>query len=142
MTLEELPRCGALNADGVTRCGAYPVEGEERCWQHGMTRDQRTKARLRLADLAELAVDRLEEVLRTSQSERTILKAAEIIFDRTGLEAKSGSEDADFARAYIMQKLLEMASGERTAVKPQPYVVGELVMPEDPDDALTAEDLL
>lgn len=32
MTLEELPRCGALNADGVTRCGAYPMEGEQRCW--------------------------------------------------------------------------------------------------------------
>lgn len=141
MTLEELPRCGAPNADGVTRCGAYPMEGEQRCWQHGTRQEQRTKQRLRLADLAELAVDRLEEVLRTSQSERTILKAAEIIFDRAGLEAKSGSEDADFARAYITQKLLEMASGERTAVKPQSYVVGELVVADD-DDELTAEDLL
>lgn len=141
MTLEELPRCGALNADGVTRCAAFPMAGEERCHNHGTRQDQRTRQRLRLADLAELAVDRLEEVLRTSQSERTILKAAEIIFDRAGLEPKSGSEDADFARAYITQKLLEMASGERTAVRPQPYVVGELVLPKD-DDELTAEDLL
>lgn len=141
MTLEELPRCGAMNADGVTRCAAYPMDGEEHCWQHGTRQSQRTRARLRLADLVELATDRLEEVLRTSQSERTILKAAEIIFDRAGLEPKSGSEDADFARAYITQKLLEMASGERTVARPTPVVVGELVMP-DEDDELTAEDLL
>lgn len=150
MTLEELPRCGALNADGVTRCAAYPREGEERCWQHGTTRDQRTKARMRLADLVDLAIDRLEDVLKTTQSERTILKAAEIIFDRTGLEAKSASSDAELARAYLTQKLVEAAQARAGVVEGE--IVSDSYMPAatdvvdaevvDDDDGDTLEDLL
>lgn len=145
MTLE-LPRCGALNADGVTRCAAYPASDDPdgRCWNHSMGRGRKTKARIRLADLVDLAIDRLEDVLQSTQSERTILKAAEIIFDRTGLEKSSGSDDAELARAYLAQKLVEAVQLRNGVVE------GEIVEEVDvydadvveDDDGLTAEDLL
>lgn len=138
MTLE-LPRCGAMNADGVTRCAAYPIAGEDRCWNHSMNRDRKTKARIRLADLVDLAIDRLEDVLQTTQSERTILKAAEIIFDRTGLEAKSGSDDAELARAYLTQKLVE-AVQMRNGDIVEGEIVEEAYVIEDDEPGL--EDLL
>lgn len=132
-------RCRQIKSDGI-RC---------MLWASGRPKDDglcrihlRTvrkpgadveRARIKLAQGAPAAVDVLEQLMETAESEPVRLKAASEILDRAGI--KGGYEfdvnvevtDARPASAVIAERLERLAAGAAHLLQPEEIVDGEVV---------------
>lgn len=97
----------------------------------------RRRAQLTLLDLLPMATKRHAQILKESTDERVVLKATEMVYDRTGLD-KVGAGDNSIVKEMIVARLLDMQGGvppEQVTEQDEDIVEAELV-----DDEL--EDLL
>lgn len=110
-------RCKAKGASGG-RCRKWAILGGTVCSNHGGSAPQvRRAAHLRLLEMADLAVDVHEKILRTSEDERVLLKAAEMVYDRTGLRPNPTQIDVGTSRDLLLKKLRQ-ARGEEPMMEP------------------------
>jgi hypothetical protein len=112
-------RCTATSKNTGERCARWAMEGQNVCPFHGgKTPLARRKAQLVLLDLVGPATSKLEKILKETTDERVALKAVEMIYDRTGLEAKTGGVDSQLAKELLVSRLLQ-ARGEKGGLAPE-----------------------
>lgn len=145
-------RCAAIKTDGV-RCqlwsGGRPQD-DGLCRVHlGSLKNKPTdsveRARDRLTQAAPAAVDTLEDLMLSAESEPVKLKAAAEILDRAGVRAgidinSEVTVDIRPAAALIAERLQKLAPtatiyAESEQVEDGPFVITSLPPAEDPEDA-------
>lgn len=149
---KELPvpkRCKAIKDDGI-RCqlwtGGRPQD-DGLCRVHlGSLRNKPTdsveRARARLTQAAPTAVDTLEELMNSAESEPVKLKAASEILDRAGIRAgidinTDVTLDVRPAASIIAERLERIA---KNAIEAQRLTAPETVIVEETEDAEVVED--
>lgn len=105
-------RCTAHLSDGSgERCDRWAVKEGNTCPTHG-GKSTKHIAQLKLLDLVPIATAKHKQVLEKSVDDRVVLKAIEMVYDRTGLEAKSTIvAEASVVREMVVSRLLAMESG-------------------------------
>ena len=82
--MNESRRCTAKISDGSRRCRKARMHGQRICGSHGGRSPQaKRSARERLNELAEPAIEALRVALESNDI-RAIIRAAQIVLDRTG----------------------------------------------------------
>jgi len=149
---KELPlprRCKAIKDDGI-RCqlwtGGRPQD-DGLCRVHlGSLRNKPTdsveRARQRLTQATPAAVDTLEELMNSAESEPVKLKAAAEILDRAGIRAgidinTDVTLDVRPAASIIAERLERIA---KNAIEAQRLTAPETVIVEETEDAEVVED--
>src|SRR5436305_15207742 len=85
-------RCTAHVSDGSRQCGRWAINGSTVCATHGGQAPQVKKsARERLAELVEPALEGLHTALKSGEIP-SIVKAAQIVLDRTGFHPSKAIE--------------------------------------------------
>jgi len=85
-------RCTAHLSDGSRQCGRWAINGSTVCATHGGQAPQVKKsARERLAELVEPALEGLHTALKSGEIP-SIVKAAQIVLDRTGFHPSKAIE--------------------------------------------------
>lgn len=104
--------CSAHTTAGKP-CEAPAMNGQRICFRHGGSSPQAKRAaRVRLAALADPAVERLAHELEHAEESRDRLAAANSILDRAGY-GRSQTVTTEDARELLLQRLLE-AQGDET----------------------------
>lgn len=114
-------QCTTIKRDG-NRCGAWSLAGTTVCLRHGASlpnvkkaaEDRKDMARLKLLDISEDAVDKIEYLMNYASQEQIQLAAAKDILDRAGIK---GGMDINVTHEHkvspmdeINQRLADMAS--------------------------------
>lgn len=100
------------------QCKKFAVTGTNVCLTHGAGAPQvRRGAHLRILEMAELAVDVHEKILRETEDERVALKAVEMVYERVGLRPNPQHMDVGTSRDLLMKKILQ-SKGEDVGVAP------------------------
>lgn len=137
-------RCTGHLSDGSgERCWKWAIKGHHVCPDHGGSlKSVKRQAQLNLLDLLPMATKRHKEILRTTTDERVALKAAEMVYDRTGLEAKAGLSDVTVVREMLVGRLLGLRGEEAVGPEPGEEEVFEAEIVDDDEEGLSMEDLI
>lgn len=103
-------QCTAKAKGTGKRCGRYAIAGGTVCITHGGSAPQvKRKAKLRLLELVDPAITKLQQIMESGESDQVKLAAAKDILDRAGVprqtEATVMVEDA---RDLLLLKLQEL----------------------------------
>lgn len=136
-------RCTGHLSDGSgERCRRWAIEGGNVCPTHGGSRQSvKRTAQLRLLDLVPAATKKHKEILDNPVDQRVALKAIEMVYDRTGLEAKAGIGDVTVVREMVVGRLLSLRGEQPVGPPPEDDVIWDAEVV-DEEEGLTAEDLI
>lgn len=100
-------RCTAHISDGSRQCERWAINGGLVCATHGGRAPQVKKsAKERLAELIDPALEGLYKALK-SDDLGSIVKASQIVLDRTGFYPPKAQEDKDKDLDQMREKLAE-----------------------------------
>lgn len=129
-------RCTATSKRSGERCMRWAIAGGTVCPFHGGGAPiVKRKAQLKLLDLVPIATKKHKDVLTTATDPRVILKAVEMVYDRTGLEAKTNQADIVVVQEMMVSRLLARRGIEPVGEEPytdEDIVEAELVEDDEP----------